>query len=258
MLELQHISYEVEQDGADKGILHDVNLKIGERFVAITGPNGGGKSTLAKIIAGIYTPTTGRILLDGEDITGLNITERANKGISFAFQQPVRFKGLTVKDLITLASMSYLENYCRTLAADIPRLQNAYEIYLHTWKVFCLHAFSHPLIFNHLFFRPHSKPLEETVLRYYEVYPSQLAVTDGPVREMLLAGDLATRNQKVLAPLAQEGFFPAEHLPLINDLTICYFRKLLEECGAQAGTLANQQQTERMLAAIEFLTVNSK
>ena len=104
MLELQHISYEVEQDGADKGILHDVNLKIGERFVAITGPNGGGKSTLAKIIAGIYTPTTGRILLDGEDITGLNITERANKGISFAFQQPVRFKGLTVKDLITLAS----------------------------------------------------------------------------------------------------------------------------------------------------------
>ena len=161
-------------------------------------------------------------------------------------------------ELITLASMSYLENYCRTLAADIPQLQSAYEIYLHTWKVFCLHAFSHPLIFNHLFFRPHSKPLAETVLRYYEVYPSQLAVTDGPVREMLLAGDLVTRNQKVLAPLAQEGFFPAEHLPLINDLTICYFRKLLEECGTQAGTLANQQQTERMLAAIEFLTVNSK
>ena len=72
--------------------------------MAITGPNGGGKSTLAKIIAGIYTPTTGRILLDGEDITGLNITERAHKGISFAFQQPVRFKGLTVRDLITLAS----------------------------------------------------------------------------------------------------------------------------------------------------------
>lgn len=104
MLELQHISYEVEQDGEDKGILRDINLKIGERFVAITGPNGGGKSTLAKIIAGIYTPTTGRILLDGEDITGLNITERAHKGISFAFQQPVRFKGLRVKDLLSLAA----------------------------------------------------------------------------------------------------------------------------------------------------------
>ena len=104
MLELQHICYDVEQDGEDKGILRDIDLTIDERFVAITGPNGGGKSTLAKIIAGIYTPTSGRILLDGEDITGLDITQRAHRGVSFAFQQPVRFKGLTVKDLITLAS----------------------------------------------------------------------------------------------------------------------------------------------------------
>ena len=104
MLELQHISYDVEQDGDNKGILHDIDLTINERFVAITGPNGGGKSTLAKVIAGILTPTQGRILFNGEDITGLSITERARKGISFAFQQPVRFKGLTVKDLITLAS----------------------------------------------------------------------------------------------------------------------------------------------------------
>ena len=89
MLELQHICYDVEQDGEDKGILRDIDLTIDERFVAITGPNGGGKSTLAKIIAGIYTPTSGRILLDGEDITGLDITQRAHRGVSFAFQQPV-------------------------------------------------------------------------------------------------------------------------------------------------------------------------
>ena len=104
MLELQNISFEVEQEQGEKAILQDINLKIQERFVAITGPNGGGKSTLAKIIAGILTPTSGKILLDGEDITNLNITERAQRGISFAFQQPVRFKGLTVKDLITLAA----------------------------------------------------------------------------------------------------------------------------------------------------------
>ena len=104
MLELQHISYDVEQDGDNKGILHDISLTINERFVAITGPNGGGKSTLAKVIAGILPPTQGRILFDGEDITGLSITDRARRGISFAFQQPVRFKGLTVKDLITLAA----------------------------------------------------------------------------------------------------------------------------------------------------------
>ena len=100
MLELQHICYDVEQDGEDKGILRDIDLTIDERFVAITGPNGGGKSTLAKIIAGIYTP----IAWNGTDITGLDITQRAHRGVSFAFQQPVRFKGLTVKDLITLAS----------------------------------------------------------------------------------------------------------------------------------------------------------
>ena len=118
MLELQHISYGVEQDGEQKGILKDINLSIHERFVAITGPNGGGKSTLAKIIAGILTPTEGKILLDGEDITNMSITDRARKGISFAFQQPVRFKGLTVKDLITLASGSAITvpEACRYLS----------------------------------------------------------------------------------------------------------------------------------------------
>ena len=106
MLELQHISFGVEQDGESKDILRDINLTINERFVAITGPNGGGKSTLAKVIAGILTPTQGRILLDGEDITGLSITQRARKGISFAFQQPPRFKGLRVRDLLALAAGS--------------------------------------------------------------------------------------------------------------------------------------------------------
>lgn len=105
MLELKNISFEVKDDeGNIKQILKDISLKIDERFVAITGPNGGGKSTLAKIIAGIYQPTSGRIFLDGEDITDKSITERARAGVSFAFQQPVRFKGLTVKDLIRLAA----------------------------------------------------------------------------------------------------------------------------------------------------------
>lgn len=102
MLQLEHISYRV--DDGNKEIIKDISLNIDERFVALTGPNGGGKSTLAKIIAGIITPTSGKIYLDGQDITDLNITERANMGISFAFQQPVRFKGITVKDLIMLAS----------------------------------------------------------------------------------------------------------------------------------------------------------
>ena len=104
MLELRNITYEVEDNQDNKEILKDVSLTIDEHFVAITGPNGGGKSTLAKIIAGIIKPTSGQIILDGEDITELDITERAKHGISYAFQQPVHFKGLTVKDLITIAA----------------------------------------------------------------------------------------------------------------------------------------------------------
>ncbi len=106
MLELQNISFQVAgEDSSRKEIIKDVSLTIGEnRFVAITGPNGGGKSTLAKLIMGIEKPTSGRILFDGTDITDMSITERAKLGISFAFQQPVRFKGIKVKDLITLAA----------------------------------------------------------------------------------------------------------------------------------------------------------
>ena len=104
MLKLENISFEAESDGVKKQILKNINLTVDERFVAITGPNGGGKSTLMKVISGIDTPTAGQIYLDGEDITGLSITERAKRGVSFAFQQPVRFKGITVYDLISLAA----------------------------------------------------------------------------------------------------------------------------------------------------------
>ena len=100
MLEFRDVSFSV----AGKDILKNINLEIDDRFVAITGPNGSGKSTMAKLIAGIIMPTSGKILMDGVDITDMSITERANAGISFAFQQPVRFKGITVKDLISLAA----------------------------------------------------------------------------------------------------------------------------------------------------------
>lgn len=106
MLELRNIGFQVpEETSGTKEILRDISLTIDDRqFVAITGPNGGGKSTLARIIMGIEKPTSGKILFDGEDITDLSITERAKRGIGFAFQQPVRFKGITVKDLISLAA----------------------------------------------------------------------------------------------------------------------------------------------------------
>ena len=108
MLDIQHLSFAVTNEAAGKEILHDITLTVDSgRFVVITGPNGGGKSTLAKLIAGIATPSAGRILFDGEDITSLSVTERARRGISFAFQQPVRFKGVHVLDLIRLGQRTY-------------------------------------------------------------------------------------------------------------------------------------------------------
>lgn len=105
MIELQNISFAVDSDSKEKEILRDVSLSIGDgKLVVITGPNGGGKSTLARMIAGVEKPSSGRILFNGEDITNLSITERAKKGIGFAFQQPVRFKGIQVLDLLRIAA----------------------------------------------------------------------------------------------------------------------------------------------------------
>ena len=101
MLELQNINFERE----GKKILNNINLKIDtNKFIAITGPNGSGKSTLAKIIIGIEKPDSGKIIFQGKDITNLSIEKRANLGMSFAFQQPVKFKGITVYDLLRIAS----------------------------------------------------------------------------------------------------------------------------------------------------------
>ncbi|MDE5891984.1 MAG: ATP-binding cassette domain-containing protein [Acetatifactor sp.] len=106
MLQLENLSFQVsDTSDSRKEIIKNLNLTIdNHRFIVITGPNGGGKSTLARLIMGIEKPTEGRILFNGQDITKLSITERAKCGISFAFQQPVRFKGIKVKDLITLAA----------------------------------------------------------------------------------------------------------------------------------------------------------
>ena len=105
MLELQNISFAVTEDDKKIEIIRDLNLVVdNKKFIVITGPNGSGKSTLARIIAGIEKPTAGKIIFDGADITEKNITDRAKLGISFAFQQPVKFKGIKVIDLLRLAA----------------------------------------------------------------------------------------------------------------------------------------------------------
>lgn len=105
MLEIQNVSFKVDGGNGQAEILKDINLTLEEnKIYVITGPNGGGKSSLAKIIMGIYRPTGGKMIFEGQDISGRDITERARLGIGYAFQQPPRFKGLKVKELLTLAA----------------------------------------------------------------------------------------------------------------------------------------------------------
>ena len=109
MLELRDVSFDVQDDKGEKEIIKHLDLQVEDgKFVVVTGPNGGGKSTMAKLIAGIESPSSGSILFNGEDITDKSITERARLGISFAFQQPVRFKGITVLDLLRIAAQKRL------------------------------------------------------------------------------------------------------------------------------------------------------
>ena len=117
MLELKHVSFEVE----GKHILNDITMTIADnQFTVITGPNGGGKSTLAKIIMGIEKPTSGQILFDGEDITELSVDERAKRKIGYAFQQPPRFKGMSVRHLLSLAHGKDLdEDVCCSYLSDV-------------------------------------------------------------------------------------------------------------------------------------------
>ena len=105
MLELRHLQYTVSDDAGTNDIIRDVSLTVPDgKLLVLTGPNGGGKTTLAKLIMGLVQPTAGTILWNGEDVTALDITERARRGISYGFQQPPRFKGIKVGDLLSIAS----------------------------------------------------------------------------------------------------------------------------------------------------------
>ena len=118
MLEIKNLSFTVQTDHGPMDIIKDISLTVPDgKFIVITGPNGGGKSTLAKLIMGIETPTSGQILLDGRDITGMSVSERARLGISYGFQQPPRFKGMKVRDLLDCAASGKIsfEQSCKYL-----------------------------------------------------------------------------------------------------------------------------------------------
>lgn len=121
MLQVEHLSYDVQEEGRQSEILSDISFNVADgEMLVITGPNGGGKSTLAKLLMGINQTTAGKITLNGQDITALSINERAQAGIGFAFQQPPRFKGMTVRRLLNLAAGRTLsEDECCGLLSSV-------------------------------------------------------------------------------------------------------------------------------------------
>lgn len=128
MLEVKNLTFKVNENGIERSIVKDISFHVedGEMLV-ITGPNGGGKSTLAKVLMGIETADAGQIILDGEDITGYDVNHRANAGIGFAFQQPPRFKGMTVSRLLSLAAGRELERHeCCKMLSSVGLCANEY------------------------------------------------------------------------------------------------------------------------------------
>ena len=193
-----------------------------------------------------------REILDAEGIESISIRKIAGlTGLNSATMY-LYFPNVDV--LVTMACMGYLEKYCRTLAADMQLMESNRDAFLHTWEVFCKYAFDQPKVFRHIFFSPHTVPLNEIVDEYYRLFPGQLSNIRGNVYEMLHCGSLPERCWKVLWPLAEELGIGRKEAELINDLSLCYFRSLLEErCQDADGMLKSAQLSQKMHDALEFL-----
>jgi len=156
--------------------------------------------------------------------------------------------------LITMASMSYLEEYCRTLAADMPLMRTSRDAFFHSWEVFSRFAFAQPKIFFHIFYEEHTVPLDEIVEEYYRLFPDQLRDIDGIVYDMLRGGTLADRSWTILLPLTKELGISESDARTINEMAIAYFRSLLEKCCRDdAGQIQNEDLIEKLQTALAFL-----
>lgn len=157
-----------------------------------------------------------------------------------------------VDEILSLASMGYLESCYRELLSELPGLQSPYEIYLRSCRIYSQHAFSHPWIFRHLLFHPHTRPLRDTIARYYEeIYPGLPAGKDETVFKMIADGDFLGHNVRILRPLSRACGMDEAGTRLLGDITTSYFKMLLDErC---AGTHPPQTQVDRMLELVDFL-----
>ncbi|SDR86121.1 TetR/AcrR family transcriptional regulator [Parafannyhessea umbonata] len=196
-----------------------------------------------------------RELIDESGIDAVSIRKVANKvGCSSAMLY-LYFADLD--ELLTLAAVSYLEDYCKDLVLKVDENEDEESRYYRTWEVFCRHTFRHPLVFKRLFFEGDTSRLDELVKEYYTIYPRQLSNISGSVLKMVLSGDLAARNMTVLEPYAKKLGYSQDKTALLNDVTISYFRTCLERAEPLDDEKDRDALREKFMRGLRFLTHHS-
>lgn len=188
-----------------------------------------------------------------------NVTVRKVADIANCNSSLLYFYFNDVDELVTMASMSYLEKYTKTLVADLKKLDNDYEVFIHTWDVFTFYALNNPEIFNQIFFKDHKVELKKMIAEYYRLFPAQLDTVSDSVKNMLFQGSLAQRNLDVLKPLAKEGYIKDENLDLLNELMLSYFREILDRrISSDGGMIEIEQMRKKFMDAVHYLVDKEK
>lgn len=183
-----------------------------------------------------------------------NVTVRKVADIAGCNSSLLYFYFNDVDELVTLACMSYLEKYTKTLVADLKHLDDDYDIFIHTWEVFTVYTLNNPEIFNQIFFSRHKEPLSKMISEYYRLFPAQLESVGTAVKDMLYQGTLEERNSDVLRPLVETGQIKEENVELVNSLMLSYFHEILHKrMTSDGGLIESDQLKNQFMRAVKYL-----
>lgn len=183
-----------------------------------------------------------------------NVTVRKVADIAGCNSSLLYFYFNDVDELVTLACMSYLEKYTKTLVADLKHLEDDYDIFVHTWEVFTVYTLNNPEIFNQIFFSKHKEPLSKMISEYYRLFPAQLESVGSAVKDMLYQGTLEERNADILRPLVESGQIKEENVDLVNSLMLSYFHEIVHKrMTSDGGLIESDQLKGQFTKAVRYL-----
>lgn len=183
-----------------------------------------------------------------------NVTVRKVADIAGCNSSLLYFYFNDVDELVTMACMSYLEKYTKTLIADLKHLDDDYDIFVHTWEVFTVYTLNNPEIFHQIFFAEHKESLTKMIAEYYRLFPAQLDAVGASIKDMLYQGTLEQRNADVLRPLVEQGHIKEENVELINSLMLSYFHEILyKRLHSDGGMIESDQLKKKFMDAVRYL-----